>query len=99
MMQAVPQADVVITNPTHFAVALKYNPEEMDAPFCVAKGQDNIALKIREIAKEHNVVIYEDKPLARSLFAMVEVEQTIPAEQYKAVAEVISFVFRQKGRL
>lgn len=99
MMQAVPEADVVITNPTHFAIALKYKPEEMDAPLCVAKGQDNIALKIREIAKEHNIVIYEDKPLARTLFDTVEIDQTIPAEQYKAVAEVISFVFRQKGRL
>ncbi len=99
MMQAVPEADVVITNPTHFAVALKYKPEEMDAPVCVAKGQDLIAQRIREIAKEHDIIIYEDKPLARSLFAMVEIDQTIPAEQYKAVAEVISFVFRKKGRL
>ena len=99
MMQAVPEADVVITNPTHFAVALKYKPEEMDAPMCVAKGQDNIALRIREIAKENNVIIYEDKPLARTLFKTVEIDQTIPAEQYKAVAEVISFVFKQKGQL
>lgn len=99
MMQAVPEADVVITNPTHFAIALKYKPEEMDAPMCVAKGQDNIALRIREVAKENGVIIYEDKPLARSLFNTVEIDQTIPAEQYKAVAEVISFVFRQKGQL
>ena len=99
MMQAVPEADVVITNPTHFAIALKYKPDEMDAPVCIAKGQDLIALRIREIAKEHNIVIYEDKPLARSLYDLVEIDQTIPADQYKAVAEVISFVFRQKGRL
>ncbi len=99
MMQAVPEADVVITNPTHFAIALKYNPDEMDAPLCVAKGQDNIALRIREVATENGVVVYEDKPLARSLYDMVEIDQTIPADQYKAVAEVISFVFRQKGRM
>ncbi len=99
MIQSVPSADVVITNPTHFAIALKYNPEEMDAPLCVAKGQDNIALRIREVAKENNVVIYEDKPLARALYDVVEIDQTIPAAQYKAVAEVISFVFKQKGRM
>ena len=99
MMQAVPEADVVITNPTHYSIALKYKPDEMEAPLCVAKGQDNIALKIREIAKEHDIIIYEDKPLARSLYDMVEIDQTIPANQYKAVAEVISFVFKQKGRI
>lgn len=99
MIQAVPEADVVITNPTHFAVALKYDPEVMDAPKCVAKGQDNIALRIREIAKENDVIIYENPPLARSLFDVIDVDQTIPPEQYKAVAEVISFVFKQKGRL
>ncbi|MCB9964315.1 MAG: flagellar biosynthesis protein FlhB [Rhodospirillales bacterium] len=99
MMQAVPQADVIITNPTHYAIALKYDPETMDAPLCLAKGQDNVALRIREVAKEHNIIIYEDKPLARSLYDLVEVDQTIPAEQYQAVAKVISFVFRQKGRL
>jgi flagellar biosynthetic protein FlhB len=99
MIQAVPQADVVITNPTHYAIALKYNPDEMEAPLCVAKGQDNMALRIREIAKEHKIIIYEDKPLARALYDLVEVDQTIPPAQYKAVAEVISFVFRQKGKL
>jgi len=99
MMQSVPEADVVITNPTHYAIALKYDPDVMDAPKCLAKGHDQVALRIREVAKEHNIIIYEDKPLARSLYDIVEIDQTIPAEQYKAVAEVISFVFKQKGRL
>lgn len=99
MMQAVPEADVVITNPTHFAVALKYTPKEMNAPVCVAKGQDLIAFRIREIAKEHNIEIYENPPLARSLYDLVEVEQEIPNELYKAVAEVISYVFRKQGKL
>ncbi len=99
MMQAVPEADVVITNPTHFAVALQYKPELMEAPKCVAKGQDNVALRIREVAKEHDIIIYENPPLARSLFDVVDIDQTIPPEQYKAVAEVISFVFKQKGKL
>lgn len=99
MMQAVPQADVVITNPTHYAIALKYKPEEMDAPVCVAKGVDNVALRIRELAKENNVVIYEAPPLARALYDVVELDEMIPAEQYKAVAEVISYVFKMKGRM
>lgn len=99
MMQAVPQATVVITNPTHFAVALKYDPDTMDAPVCVAKGADEIALRIREIAKENDVVIYENPPLARVLYDTVELEDIIPAEHYQAVAEVISFVFKLKGRM
>lgn len=99
MMQAVPQADVVITNPTHFSIALKYKPEEMDAPVCVAKGVDAVALRIRELAKEHNIVIYENPPLARVLYDTVEIDEVIPAEHYKAVAEVISYVFKLKGRL
>jgi flagellar biosynthetic protein FlhB len=99
MMQAVPQADVVITNPTHYAVALKYKPEEMDAPQCIAKGADDVALRIREIAKEHNIVVYESPPLARALHDTMELDDFIPAEQYKAVAEVISYVFRLKGRI
>jgi flagellar biosynthetic protein FlhB len=99
MMQAVPQADVVITNPTHYAIALKYKPEEMDAPVCVAKGTDEVALRIREIAKEHDIVIYEAPPLARVLFDVVELDEMVPAEHYKAVAEVISYVFKLKGRM
>lgn len=99
MMQNVPKADVVITNPTHFAIALKYDPDTMEAPLCVAKGMDNIALKIREIAKENKVSIVENKPLARALYDTVEIDETIPAEHYKAVAQIISFVFKQKGKL
>lgn len=99
MMQSVPEADVVITNPTHYAIALKYDPDQMDAPLCVAKGHDEVALRIREVAKEHDVTIYEAPPLARALYDVVEIDETIPPEQYKAVAEVISYVFRSKGRM
>jgi flagellar biosynthesis protein FlhB len=98
MMQNVPRADVVITNPTHYSIALEYKPETMDAPVCVAKGLDRIALKIREIAKDHDIMLYENPPLARSLYDVVEIDEMIPTEQYKAVAEVISFVFKTKGR-
>ena len=93
MMAAVPDATVVITNPTHYAVALKYD-REMGAPKCVAKGADAVALRIREKAKEHNVPIIENPPLARALFASVDVDETIPGEHFKAVAEVIGFVMR-----
>lgn len=99
MMQNVPKADVVITNPTHFAVALQYNPEEMDAPKCLAKGADNIALKIREVAKENKITIVENPPLARVLYSSVEIEESVPPEHYKAVAEVISYVFKLKGKI
>jgi flagellar biosynthetic protein FlhB len=93
MMAAVPTATVVITNPTHFAVALQWE-RGMAAPICVAKGQDVIALKIREVAGKHGVPIVENPPLARTLHATVEVDEEIPAEHYKAVAEVISYVMR-----
>ncbi len=99
MMKNVPGATVVVTNPTHFAVALKYEPDEMDAPVCVAKGQDLIALKIREIAEANDVTIVENPPLARTLFKAVEIDEVIPPEHYKAVAEVISYVFRLKKRM
>lgn len=98
MMQAVPEADVVITNPTHFAVALKYDAKAMDAPQMVAKGADLIAQRIRTLAEENKVPIVENAPLARALYDSMEIEQTIPHEHYKAVAEVISYVFRLKGR-
>jgi flagellar biosynthetic protein FlhB len=91
----VPDATVVITNPTHFAVALKYD-KGMKAPLCVAKGADAIALRIRELAREHDVPIVENPPLARALFAAVEVDGVIPNEHFKAVAEVIGFVMRLK---
>ncbi len=93
MMAAVPKATVVVTNPTHFAVALKYE-RGMNAPVCVAKGADLIAFKIREIAKQSNVPIVENPPLARALHATVEIDQEVPPEHYKAVAEVIGYVMR-----
>ncbi len=99
MMANVPKADVVITNPTHFAVALQYDPDKMDAPLCLAKGVDDVALRIRAVAKENDVTLYENPPLARALYDTVEVDEDIPAEHYKAVAQVISFVFRKKGKL
>jgi flagellar biosynthetic protein FlhB len=93
MIAAVPEATVVITNPTHFAVALKYD-RGMDAPVCVAKGIDAVALKIRQVAEEHAVPIVENPPLARALHATVEVDQAITPEHYKAVAEVIGYVMK-----
>lgn len=99
MMQALPQADVVITNPTHYAVAIKYDPNLSDAPIVVAKGQDSLALKIKEIAKEHKVEIVENKPLARMLFANVEVGEMVPPELYQAVAEVLAFVYHLQGKV
>jgi flagellar biosynthetic protein FlhB len=93
MMAAVPTATVVITNPTHFAVALKYERGD-NAPLCVAKGVDAIALKMREVAREHAVPIVENPPLARTLHATVQIDQEIPPEHYKAVAEVIGYVMR-----
>jgi len=96
MMAAVPQASVIITNPTHYAVALQYD-RAMAAPVCLAKGLDNIALKIREVAAEHNIPIVENPPLARALHATVEIDEEVPPEHYKAVAEVIGYVMRLKG--
>ena len=93
MIAAVPKAAVVITNPTHYAVALEYE-RGMDAPVCVAKGVDAMALKIREVAGKRSVPIVENPPLARALHATVEVDQQIPPEHYKAVAEVIGYVMR-----
>jgi flagellar biosynthesis protein FlhB len=95
MMAAVPKASVVITNPTHYSVALAYD-RGMAAPVCVAKGVDNIAFKIREIAREHDIPIVENVPLARSLYATVDIDEEIPVEHYHAVAEVIGFVMRLK---
>jgi len=98
MMAAVPTADVVITNPTHYAVALKYDPAAMAAPKLVAKGTDLVAKRIRELAAENDVPIVENPPVARALYATVELEQEIPPEQYRAVAEIISFVFKLKRK-
>ena len=97
MMQEVPQADVIVTNPTHFAVALKYQ-SGMSAPIVIAKGQDLVAQKIKAIARESNVPIVENKPLARALFAAVEIGAAIPQELYKAVAEVLAYVYRLKKK-
>lgn len=94
MMAEVPKATVVVTNPTHYAVALKYEMTEMAAPRVVAKGVDQIALNIREVAGEHDVPIVENRPLARALFDNAEIDEEIPEEYFKAVAEVISYVFK-----
>lgn len=94
MMAAVPHATVVITNPTHFAVALKYESGKMAAPVCVAKGVDALALRIRGVAEEHKVPVIENPPLARALYATVELDEAVPPEHYKAVAEVIGFVMK-----
>ena len=99
MLAEVPNADVVITNPTHFAVALQYREEESRAPVVVAKGADLIALKIREIAREHHIQIVENPPLARELYKSVEVDEEIPEQFYQAVAEVLAFVYRSKSAL
>lgn len=98
MIQEVPKADVVITNPTHFAVALKYD-RSMAAPMVIAKGQDFLAGRIKEIAKEHKIIIVENKPLARALYSAAEVGEAVPAELYKTVAEVLAYVYRLKRRL
>jgi flagellar biosynthetic protein FlhB len=97
MMAAVPQADVVVVNPTHFAVALKYDGTR-PAPECVAKGQDLIALQIRRLAEEHGVPVIEDRPLARSLHAAIEIGQIVPEELYQAVAQVLAYVYRVARR-
>jgi len=96
MMQAVPEADVVITNPTHFAVALKYDPTKGTAPVVLAKGGDFLALKIREIAQEHKVLLMESPALARSVYYSTEVDQEIPAGLYLAVAQVLAYVYQLK---
>lgn len=99
MMQNLPQADVVITNPTHYAVAIKYDPEEADAPIVIAKGENYLAQKIKAVAKEHQIEIVENKPLARMLYANVEVGGMVPPELYQAVAEVLAFVYHLKGKV
>lgn len=99
MMQAVPTADVVITNPTHYSIALKYDPDEMPAPVVVAKGIDELALRIREVAKENDIILYESRPLARALYDVAEIDEVIPTEHFKAVADIISYVFKIKGKI
>ncbi|WP_331526343.1 flagellar biosynthesis protein FlhB [Kineothrix sp. MB12-C1] len=98
MMQQLPQADVVITNPTHYAVAVKYDAEKYEAPIVLAKGENYLAQKIKEAAKENQIEVVENKPLARMLYANVEVGELIPPELYQAVAEVLAFVYSLKGK-
>lgn len=97
MMQDVPKADVIITNPTHLSVALRYDANEAKAPIVIAKGEDYLALKIREVAKEHHIEIVENKPLARMLYANVDIGQEIPPELYQAVADVLAMVYNLKN--
>ena len=99
MMQNVPKATVIVTNPTHYSVALRYEPDQGDpAPICVAKGVDAMALRIREVARDHKVPIVENVPLARALYAAVEVDETIPREHFEAAAKVIGFVMGQRKK-
>jgi flagellar biosynthetic protein FlhB len=98
MMTEVPKADVIITNPTHFAIAVKYDSTKAEAPIVLAKGKDIIAQKIKEIAKENNIPTVENKPLAQALYKSVEIGDMVPAELYKAVAEVLAFVYSLKNK-
>ena len=98
MMQDLPSADVVITNPTHFAVALKYEAGKSTAPIVIAKGEDFLAQKIKEAARENNIEIVENRPLARALYANVDIGQEIPEELYQAVAEVLAYVYGLKNK-
>ncbi|OAB41350.1 flagellar biosynthesis protein FlhB [Paenibacillus glacialis] len=98
MMQEIPKADVIITNPTHFAIALKYDGSTMEAPTIIAKGQDYMALRIKAIAKEHGIITMENKPLARALFQRAEIGDSIPADLFQAVAEVLAYVYKLKGK-
>ena len=99
MMQALPQADVVITNPTHYAVAVKYDASIAQAPVVLAKGEDFLAQRIKEVAKEHKIEIVENKPLARMLYANVEIGEQVPPELYQAVAEVLAMVYHLQGKV
>jgi flagellar biosynthetic protein FlhB len=98
MMSQVPNASVIITNPTHYAIALRYEQGQDSAPMCLAKGVDDVALKIREVAKEHDVPIIEDPPLARALFATADIDEPIPREHYEAVAKIIGVIMRLAKR-
>lgn len=99
MMQDIPKADVVITNPTHFAVAISYDADVADAPIVLAKGSDYLAAKIKEAAKENDIEIVENKPLARMLYYNVDIGQVIPPELYKAVADILAYVYKIKGKI
>jgi flagellar biosynthetic protein FlhB len=97
MMQEVPKADVVVTNPTHFAVALRYDEKRMRAPIVVAKGADEVAARIREVAAEHKVAIFEAPPLARALFRTVDLNEPVPARLYVAVAQVLTYIYQLRA--
>lgn len=99
MMQEVPNADVVITNPTHYAIALKYDENKLDAPYVVAKGVDFIAQKIKYVAKENDVIQVENRPLARALYSQAEIGDAIPEEFFKAVAEILAYVYKTKNKI
>lgn len=99
MIQDLPNADVLITNPTHYAIAIKYDAETMEAPQVIAMGKDHLALKIKEKAKELDIVIMENKPLARALYAQVEVGDYVPEDLFMAVAEVLAYIYRLKGKI
>lgn len=98
MIHEVPKADVVVTNPTHLAVAIQYDPASMDVPVVVAKGAGKVAERIKQVAREHSVAVVENRPLARALFDTVSIGSEIPADLYQAVAEVLAFVYRLQGR-
>ncbi len=99
MMKELPKADVVITNPTHYAVAIRYEPSEVDAPVVIAKGEGYLAQRIKDVAKENSIHIVENKPLARMLYHNVDIGQVIPPELYQAVAEVLAFVYHLQGKI
>ncbi len=96
MMQDVPKADVIITNPTHYAIALKYDESKMDAPYVVASGVDYIALKIRSVAKNHEIPLIENRPLARALYEQTDIGDAVPEEFFKAIAEILAYIYRLK---
>ena len=98
MMAAIPDADVIITNPEHFSVALKYDPEGVSAPVVVAKGADQIAIKIREVAVAHQVPIMQSPPLTRAVFYSTEIDEVIPAKLYLAVAQVLAYIYQLRQR-
>ncbi len=98
MMKAVPTADVVITNPTHIAVAVKYDAEVAPAPILVAKGEEYLAARIKDVAKEAGVTIVENKPLARAIYTTVDIDQEIPPELYQAVAEILAMIYTKRGQ-
>ena len=99
MLSEVPKADVVITNPTHYAVAVSYDSNKAPAPVVIAKGQDYIAQRIKEVARENGVEIVENKAVAQALYKSVEIGQQIPPELYQAVAEILAFVYKLKGKV